>query len=91
MENRDTQRTKGWREGYADNDTDRQRRSARERGNPGRKICFNMREMVFNFFLPPSFLPFFSSIHPSIHPFIEYLLCFWLWTTLQISPRLQRR
>lgn len=71
MENRDTQGTKGWREGYADNDRDRE--DWPERRNPGRKVCVNMREIVFNFFLPPSFFPFFSSNHPSIHSFTEYL------------------
>lgn len=36
MENRDTQGTKGWREGYADNDRDRE--DWPERRNPGRKV-----------------------------------------------------
>ena len=43
MENRDIQRTKAWREEYADNDRDREDWPERERGIPSRKVCFNMR------------------------------------------------
>lgn len=66
-ENRDTERTKicrWW-----------QRQRERK---PGRKVSFNMKEIVFSFFLPPSFFPFFSTIHPSIRPFIYWALTLFL-------------